>query len=36
VQVTKLEKDHVEGKIGAGTGHYKIETGSGEVRLVKS
>ena len=36
VQVTKLEKDHVEGKIGAGTGHFKIETGSGEVRLVKS
>ena len=36
VQVTKLQKDHVEGKIGAGTGHYKIETGSGEVRLVRS
>jgi lia operon protein LiaG len=36
VQVTKLEKDHVEGRIGTGTGHYKIETGSGEVRLVKS
>ena len=36
VQVTKLEKDHVEGKIGTGTGHYKIETGSGEVRLVRS
>ncbi len=36
VQVTKLEKDHVEGRIGSGTGHFKIETGSGEVRLVKS
>ena len=36
VQVTKLEKDHVVGRIGTGTGHYKIETGSGEVRLVKS
>lgn len=36
VQVTKLEKDHVEGRIGTGTGHFKIETGSGEVRLVKS
>ncbi len=36
VMVTRLESDHIIGKIGDGRGRMKIETGSGGVRLVKS
>ena len=36
VTVTRMESDHIIGKIGDGRGHMKIETGSGGVRLVKS
>ena len=36
VTVTRMENDHLTGKIGDGRGRMKIETGSGEVRLVKS
>jgi hypothetical protein len=31
-----MENDHLVGKIGDGRGRMKIETGSGEVRLVRS
>jgi hypothetical protein len=36
VTVTRMENDHLTGKIGDGRARMKIETGSGEVRLVKS
>jgi lia operon protein LiaG len=36
VTVTRLESDHIMGKIGDGNGRMKIETGSGGVRLVKA
>jgi DUF4097 and DUF4098 domain-containing protein YvlB len=36
IQVTHYESDRLVGKIGDGKGTIKIESGSGEVRLVKS
>jgi lia operon protein LiaG len=36
VQVTRHARDHMVGLIGAGTGRVEIETGSGDVRLLKS
>jgi lia operon protein LiaG len=35
LQVTRHSSDHVVGKIGNGQGRIAIETGSGEVRLIK-
>ncbi len=35
VQVTRFEKRHVVGKIGDGRGQIRIESGSGNVRLLK-
>ncbi|HEX4600344.1 MAG TPA: DUF4097 family beta strand repeat-containing protein [Gemmatimonadales bacterium] len=35
LKVTRLEKAHVVGEMGDGKGRLKIETGSGEVRLVR-
>jgi DUF4097 and DUF4098 domain-containing protein YvlB len=36
IQVTHYESDRLVGKIGDGKGSIRIESGSGEVRLVKS
>lgn len=36
VQVRRLERDHVTGQIGDGRGRITIETGSGDVRLLRS
>jgi lia operon protein LiaG len=36
LQVTRHSRDHVVGQIGNGTGRVAIETGSGNVRLLKS
>jgi DUF4097 and DUF4098 domain-containing protein YvlB len=36
LQVTRHSRDHVVGRIGAGTGRVAIETGSGDVRLLKN
>jgi lia operon protein LiaG len=36
VRTTRLEEDHLTGQIGDGKGRMKIETGSGDVRLVRS
>jgi hypothetical protein len=36
LQVRRLAEDHVTGTIGDGRGRLSIETGSGNVRLVKS
>lgn len=36
MQVRRIEHDHVTGTIGDGRGRLSIETGSGNVRLVKS
>jgi hypothetical protein len=36
LQVTRHSPDHVVGRIGNGTGRVAIETGSGDVRLLKS
>ncbi|HEV8263914.1 MAG TPA: DUF4097 family beta strand repeat-containing protein [Gemmatimonadales bacterium] len=36
MQVRRLESDHITGTIGDGKGRLSIETGSGNVRLVKS
>jgi lia operon protein LiaG len=36
VTVTKLQEDHVEGRIGDGKARLHIETGSGDVRLKKA
>jgi lia operon protein LiaG len=36
LQVTRHSRDHVVGQIGDGTGRVAIETGSGDVRLLKS
>lgn len=36
LQVRRLEQDHITGTIGDGRGRLSIETGSGNVRLVKS
>ena len=35
LQVTRHSRDHVVGQIGDGTGRVAIETGSGDVRLLK-
>jgi len=35
VQVRRIEEDHITGTIGDGRGRLSIETGSGNVRLVK-
>ena len=36
IQVRRLEEDHITGTIGDGKGRLSVETGSGNVRLVKS
>lgn len=36
VTVTRLQEDHIEGKIGDGRSRLHIETGSGDVRLRKA
>lgn len=36
LQVTRHSRDHLVGQIGNGTGRVAIETGSGDVRLLKS
>ncbi|MGH7578621.1 MAG: DUF4097 family beta strand repeat-containing protein [Gemmatimonadales bacterium] len=36
LQVTRHSRDHVVGRIGDGAGRVAIETGSGDVRLLKS
>jgi len=36
IQVRRLQEDHISGTIGDGKGRLSIETGSGNVRLVKS
>ncbi len=36
MQVRRLSEDHISGTIGDGRGRLSIETGSGNVRLVKS
>jgi lia operon protein LiaG len=36
IQVTRHARDHVVGRIGDGVGRVAIETGSGNVRLLKS
>ena len=35
VQVTRMERHHLRGKIGNGAGRIRIESGSGSVRLKK-
>ena len=36
LQVTRHSRDHVVGRIGEGTGRVAIETGSGDVRLLRN
>ena len=36
LQVTRHSRDHVVGQIGTGSGRVEIETGSGDVRLIKN
>jgi lia operon protein LiaG len=36
VTVRKIAEDHLEGRIGNGTGRLHVETGSGDVRLKKA
>jgi lia operon protein LiaG len=36
IQVRRLQQDHITGTIGDGRGRLSIDTGSGNVRLVKS
>ena len=36
IQVTRHARDHMVGRIGDGVGRVAIETGSGDVRLLKS
>jgi lia operon protein LiaG len=36
IQVRRLQEDHITGTIGDGKGRLSIETGSGNVRLVKA
>jgi lia operon protein LiaG len=36
LQVTRHSRDHVVGQIGNGSGRVEIETGSGDVRLIKN
>jgi lia operon protein LiaG len=35
LQVTRHARDHLVGRIGAGKGRIAVETGSGDVRLIK-
>jgi DUF4097 and DUF4098 domain-containing protein YvlB len=35
LQVTRHARDHLVGRIGSGRGRISVETGSGDVRLVK-
>jgi lia operon protein LiaG len=35
VTVRKIAEDHIEGRIGSGTGRLHVDTGSGDVRLKK-
>ncbi|MGH7752117.1 MAG: DUF4097 family beta strand repeat-containing protein [Gemmatimonadales bacterium] len=35
VQLTRVSRDHVQGKIGDGRGSIRIDTGSGGVRLIR-
>ena len=35
VQVTKMERHHIVGRIGDGRGRIRIEAGSGQVRLLR-
>lgn len=35
VQTTRMQRNHIHGKIGDGRGSIKIEAGSGGVRLIK-
>jgi DUF4097 and DUF4098 domain-containing protein YvlB len=35
LQVTRHARDHLVGRIGAGRGRIAVETGSGDVRLIK-
>ena len=36
LQITRHSRDHMVGQIGKGTGRIAIETGSGDVRLLKN
>ncbi|HVT39509.1 MAG TPA: DUF4097 family beta strand repeat-containing protein [Gemmatimonadaceae bacterium] len=36
VQVTRVERNHLRGRIGDGSGHIRIQSGSGSVRLRKN
>jgi DUF4097 and DUF4098 domain-containing protein YvlB len=36
IQVTRHARDHMVGRIGDGVGRVAIETGSGDVKLLKS
>jgi hypothetical protein len=36
VTVRKIAEDHIEGRIGSGTGRLHVDTGSGDVRLKKA
>jgi DUF4097 and DUF4098 domain-containing protein YvlB len=35
LQVRRIEQDHITGTLGDGKGRLSVETGSGDVRLVK-
>ena len=35
LQVRRLERDHITGTVGDGSGKLSVETGSGNVRLQK-
>jgi lia operon protein LiaG len=35
LQVTRHARDHLVGRIGSGKGRIAVETGSGDVRLIK-
>jgi hypothetical protein len=35
LQVTRHSRDHLAGRIGTGRGRIEVETGSGDVRLIK-
>jgi lia operon protein LiaG len=36
VTVHRIQRDHIEGRIGNGNGRLRVETGSGDVRLKKA
>jgi lia operon protein LiaG len=35
VRLTRFERRHIVGKVGEGRGRIKIESGSGQVRLLR-